>query len=355
MRNRWTIVWIIVGLLFVAPPAVLFYRQHRQQQAELASQARMLDEPPISVPANAGELLPASNKTGLVVPLAKTGTVKGVILSPDGRKALLTGEDGILRLMEVRTGKEIKSASQGGQPWSGCISPDGRTAVLRNYNGIVVCDLSSMQYTASMYANDGGGQISCAAFAPNGLTALTGGADGAVHVWNLKTQQLLGRLSLEHDQVLAVAYSADGKRVLAAGHSGMIRAWDIKTGQVLRQSNKQDYVVGSAAFSADGRRAVLGSTSQKAGVIDTDAMAELSHMDGDATRVAITRDGTRVLTSTGAQMHLWDAATGRKLATLDVPDLPAQDIAALLPDGRHIIVGGKAPGVYSMLGADEKK
>jgi WD40 repeat protein len=57
------------------------------------------------------------------------------------------------------------------------------------------------------------------------------------------------------------------------------------------------------------------------------------------TSVAISPDGRRVVTATGAAVRVWDARSGRELRPLDAHSGPVHDVA-ISPDGRHVVSGG---------------
>ena len=75
----------------------------------------------------------------------------------------------------------------------------------------------------------------CSVFLPGGKQLLTGGDDGHVHFWDVRT----GRQSLDlptgkdPGAGVAVEFSPDGSR-LAAPHGKLVRIWDTRTGEALR-------------------------------------------------------------------------------------------------------------------------
>jgi eukaryotic-like serine/threonine-protein kinase len=80
------------------------------------------------------------------------------------------------------------------------------------------------------------GAAEAVAFAPDGRTIATGGADNAVCLWELPTDapknrpiQLTPRFTLpgHTGAVQAVAFGADGRRLASAGADGTVRLWDV--------------------------------------------------------------------------------------------------------------------------------
>ncbi|WP_193771519.1 caspase family protein [Candidatus Magnetaquicoccus inordinatus] len=59
---------------------------------------------------------------------------------------------------------------------------------------------------------------------------VSGGADGAVLVWNLATGEEQQRLSGHSGAVTGVALSADGRRVISSGEDGTVKIWQVANG-----------------------------------------------------------------------------------------------------------------------------
>jgi hypothetical protein len=63
------------------------------------------------------------------------------------------------------------------------------------------------------------------AVAPDGRTALSGGFDRAVRLWDLEAGKEVRRLDGHADQVLAVAFTPDGRTALSGSKDRTIRVW----------------------------------------------------------------------------------------------------------------------------------
>src|SRR5262245_54188961 len=74
--------------------------------------------------------------------------------------------------------------------------------------------------------------IISAAFSPDGMRVVTGGAMTA-RVWDAKTGMLLSTLQGHTDWVSMVAFSPDGSRIVTASRDKSARVWDARTGQEL--------------------------------------------------------------------------------------------------------------------------
>lgn len=74
-------------------------------------------------------------------------------------------------------------------------------------------------------------EVSCVAFAPDGRTFLSGGADGLIIEWDGRTGQRLRELGRHATSVGRLAYSPDGKVVLSQEQGVGIHVWHPATGR----------------------------------------------------------------------------------------------------------------------------
>ena len=101
---------------------------------------------------------------------------------------------------------------------------------------------------------------------------------------------------------------------------------------------------GPEALAELERAAALGRTEE----LDRDVAAArvgappplrtVRGLQGPVAALALSPDGRTVAAGSGAEVRLWDAATGQLVRTLSVPDGPVRSLA-LLPDGRFLVMG----------------
>jgi len=358
-RTLLRLLWIAIGLLFISPPAVMLWRERLKRSAVFEEHRWVLGQPPARVAEETTvDLFPASSVLGMVLPLpADVGELQLVVPSPDGRKILSFGaSDRVLRLFSTQTGKELRSFGNTDVA-AACFLPDGSRVVTTSWS-VSVWDLNTGQGTPLTSADGFMRKIECVAVAPNGLTALSGSVDGSIHVWNLSNSKELGVITHTGRAARAVGYSADGNRVMAITYDGFIHVCDIRNGQQLASHRAYTGSVISAAFSANGRLVVLGCDNKTACLWDVDAMAQLHRLEGHQGAVnhaSFSRNASKLLTRSNDELMLWDVASGRKLASRRVEGLGGLHKVALLPDGRHVVVGGSKPGVVAMMPAEKKE
>jgi WD40 repeat protein len=163
-----------------------------------------------------------------------------------------------------RAGKELNEFVQTKAPltvWT--FARDGQKALSGGGEGressLWLWDLKTAK--TRLVGSPGAGVLALALSA-DGRRALSSGADGLIHLWDVDGSKEVRRLQGHTGAVASLAFSPDGRRALSGGHDKTVRLWDVETGKELRRlQGHTDQVLG-VAFSSDGRRAVSGSADK---------------------------------------------------------------------------------------------
>ena len=182
----------------------------------------------------------------------------------------------------------------------------------------------------------------------------TGGADGAIRLWDLRAHTRLAVLRSEmhqrtgHDaRPLALAFSPDGA-LLAAGHvDGAIHVWDLNQNAELPARPRHEGIVACLAFSPDGAELASGGMDSvvKVWEVETarrgEARRRIVRQPAPVNALVYAGGGSWLLTGhSNKLLRLLDAQSGRLLATLRGPEAPVITICRA-PDGRHVVVASQ--------------
>jgi WD40 repeat protein len=178
------------------------------------------------------------------------------------------------------------------------------------------------------------GNLTAAAFSPDGGRLATGTSDGTILLRDPATLKQVGPVLRHKEAVTALAFRRDGK-LLVSGTNKQARVWDLGTGKTVGQPMPHPRGVTALAFSPDGRRVLTGCAG-KARQWDAATGRPVGHPlnHAEVARVAFSGDGNTILTEGGRVVRLWQAASGKPVGR----PFPA-DAAAFSPDGKLLLTG----------------
>ena len=107
-------------------------------------------------------------------------------------------------------------------------------------------------------------KINALALDGEGKKFVTGGEDGIVVVWSVKTQKRLLQLDHGDAMVNSVAFSPNGRLIATASNdaNAYIKVWDAQSGKVVRELGAYDEPVLRTDGTDTGKRRVIGHTRE---------------------------------------------------------------------------------------------
>ncbi|WP_428309729.1 protein kinase domain-containing protein [Hydrocarboniphaga sp.] len=225
--------------------------------------------------------------------------------------------------------------------------PDGQVLARLESGRLSVLDPVS---GTDLYSLDGHiGAPATFAFDASNRRLLSGGADGALVLWNLPQRQLAeftqGPISAaaaaQNDPpATAVSFSHDGHWLFAGGADGGGAIWDAKKRSRVAALEASGSPVSAVAFSPNDRWVAVGDWNQSLRILDRSSgkILRTQHdMGGRFFLLEFAATG-RVIAGAmaGGLAKLWDAGNGQELASFQRDEARA---TALSPDGAAFAVG----------------
>ncbi len=186
---------------------------------------------------------------------------ESICFSPDGSRVAVSfeassadsedrGRIGIWEVENAKRLREIDIPKRGGA----CVrySPDGSELLLAGKDGLVrVFDADSGREVRALKGHTGA--VNAAEYSPDGGLIATAGADATCRLWDAESGKPLKNFRLHTNAVWAVSFSPDGRRLVSAGNDSLIHIADTQTGCVRYTLRGHRGRVCFAAFSpADG-------------------------------------------------------------------------------------------------------
>jgi WD40 repeat protein len=190
-----------------------------------------------------------------------------------------------------------------------------------------------------------GGEITAAAYSPDGMQFATGGADGSI-VLHYATPAPLRLFQGHAAPVRWAVFSPDGRHVLTAAGTEKapdgLRLWDRATGKEMRRFPAEKHEVTAAAVSPAGARCAAAHSDGSVTLWDVASGKLLKTFAGGmpATRcVAFGPDGVIATAREDGLVRLWHAEAGKASAPFKER---CKDVRAMAfsPDGRQILTAG---------------
>jgi WD40 repeat protein len=249
----------------------------------------------------------------------------------------------------VSSGDRVRTSLAAAWPTAGparqdVFSRDGALLAGTDASGLIDVRQAGTWKTVAQFHHQGG--ATSAAFAKDGSALFSGGYDGAVRMWDLKTRSEVRAFTGAKGTIWAIDVSPDGSRLAAAGEDGIIRVWSLG-GQapplVLRGHQRN---VWDLRFSPDGKTLASGSFDNTARLWDAASGRPLKLLRGHEQAVvglAFSPDGNTLATcGDDSTIRLWRTADGAALRT--IPSGNHTYKLAFSPDGRWLASGGRAYG-----------
>lgn len=197
--------------------------------------------------------------------------VYAVRFSPDGNSIATTTRDGNLAVWTLANGKKVWEQKSGGQGLADvAFSPDGKQVAFCSwYRGpktvLGIVSLWNAESGEQIWKTDFGVKpIVTIQFSPDGKRLAAGTWDAIVGVWNTadlsKPTELNFRDVAQYSAIDDIAFDPTGNRLIAASKNGKPRIWDLEKNEIEKDLREHTNAVFAARFSLDGKTIVTGGS-----------------------------------------------------------------------------------------------
>jgi tetratricopeptide (TPR) repeat protein len=188
------------------------------------------------------------------------------------------------------------------------------------------------------------GPMWAVSWSPDGRRLASANGMGSVQLWDTASGRQVGILRGHSGAVLAVRWSPDGRRLATGGWDETVKLWDPDSErEVAAFRLPEGSVVHALAWAPDSRRLAVGSRGPIL-LWDAGTGRPVATLDGhtrDVNGLSWSPDGRRLASCGGdADLHVWDGNDGRPLARWRAH---GGWVFALSwsPDGRRLATGGR--------------
>lgn len=246
---------------------------------------------------------------------AHDDVISSVALSYDGKLAVSTGKDQVIRLWRFPKG-ELVSEMTAHYDWvrSVDMTIDGHFAVSGSWDKTIrIWDLGSGKMVRKMA--EPVKDITCVRFAPDGSTIASSSGWGEITLWNGKTGEKINSAVTGEGNILSIQFSRDGSLLLAGGEKRMT-LWNARTLTPIRYFEGFQGKIPTVALSPNRKWGVGADSGGDLLLFDMEAEwkqvpKRLAGHLGEVTSVLFLPDGRRLVSAgKDGTIRFWSIPNG---------------------------------------------
>jgi WD40 repeat protein len=293
------------------------------------------------------------------------GRMWAVAFDPSGTTFAAAGDDGTLRLWDMRRRRPLGPPLEGhvGPAQALAFSPDGHELASAGTTDSAVRVWSARHELplASVRADAGPGRGTATALSRDGHVLAAGDTEGNVTFRDAAGGQVHPTWEQAHrDAIADIALSDDGRRAASLDAGGAVRTWEVSGRRVLRSDLRAGSSAAQVALSPRGTVVVTTGfdlPAQSAPVAGS-RPASLLERGSPAYGAAFSRDGRWLAVGLLSGIQLWHDGRRGTLIARSGADAVGESVALAVGPGDREVASGDAGGrvaIWAIRGSTEPK
>jgi len=283
-----------------------------------------------------------------------TDWIRSVIHLTGRQRIVTSSDDGSLREWNLETGEQIGNDWRDGESrvYAAALSPNGKKIVSGGGDGIVkLWDIDASKIIAKWTGHVDG--ITSVCWNRDGGRILSGSYDGTAVVWDAESGNTILAIKTGHSFVYSAIYSPDETMIASGGGSReneLIKIWDVNTGKLIAKLKEHTNTVNCLAWTADGKTLISGSMDSLIRTWNTTTWQQINVFTGHTwvvSAIALSPNG-RILASASWDdtAQLWNLENGQPIGTPLQHPLVAECVSFSM-DGKLLATGCADSNAYS--------
>jgi len=188
--------------------------------------------------------------------------ITAIAISPDGSKLVSGSEDGILRLWDMATGRQIVSAEAHERKVSAlAINQDGTLLVSGSFDKAIFA-WNLKDFTRLRQFGNRETEVSCLKMCNNGEYVISGHQDSTISIWDIDTGKKLRAFAGHKGRITDIDVSPDNHCFVSSStpdwYDGSVKLWDIESGRELHTLLEAQAVY-FVTYTPDGKHIVTSN------------------------------------------------------------------------------------------------
>ena len=310
--------------------------------AQLLSVALSPDQQTLAVAGEQGVLVLFEVKTGKIRTRlhGHTNNIQALAFHPDGHWLASAGDDQRVILWSLASESKLRDWQAPARVNAIAISPNGKWLASGGQdNNVIIWDTETGQALMTLEGHKKQISSNGLDFDPTGQILGSTSHDKTARLWFLKTSEPKSYILRGHTDILqGISFSPKGDLVATSSIDENVRLWDTASGQALRVLRGHKNKVFGLNFVANGRYLITASQDHTIRIWDTDSGTTLRVLQGHTTGVTdmTTTDEQIFSVSNDGTVLRWEIALPHQFIR-DLPSEPAS--VAISPQGQQVAVG----------------